>query len=483
MYTPTFRVIPSVVLSERYTDNAAQLTSAAAQSDWETDAAADLHIDYRSARANAMLDYRVNRLLHGHLSSLDTTQHNLSSSATLEAIEKWLFLDARASIAQQNRSAFGVAGIADVTSTSENRVETTTYQVSPYIRGKFTEAATYFFRVNGAETHTGGGAIPDSKTYQWNGFVKNAPSAGRLGWSVDGNAFSFDNNTVDKRYNSIVRGTVTFEIDGQLHMSLSAGRESSDLDGLGRRNTNSPGLGLEWSPSQRTQMAAVTQKRFFGNDHLVALAHRTALTARRFSSTREIAFSTNDLAGSSPVSVNSLLLDLLASAIPDPNARAEAAQRRFTQTGIPATSGIQDGLLTVRPFLSRHQEASVALIGTRNTATISLGRREQRAIDGNSTAPGSGTPIEEFRQFGANAAWAYRLSPVSTLQMVASYLRTKGLFLENLSTTQRLQSLFFVTQLGPRTSASLGVQRTIFDSTVINGYRENAVVASLSLRF
>lgn len=480
---PAFSIVPLTELSERYTDNAALAASTVAQSDWTTDAMAGLRIDYRGARANAMLDYRVNRLFHGRLSNLNITQHRLSSSASLEAVEKWLFLDARATITPQNRSAFGVAGISDITAVSANRVETTTYQVSPYIRGNLADVATYLVRLSGTETHTGESAFPDSRTYQWSGFVRNAPSAGRVGWSVDGNAFSIDNGTVSDQYDAIIRGTATFEIDGQLHASVSAGRETSDLDGNGKRVTNSPGVGLEWSPSARTQMAAVTQKRFFGNDHIFTFAHRTAVTAWRYSSTKEVAFSANELAASNPISVNSLLLDLLASAIPDPKARADAAQQRFVQTGIPTSSGIQDGILAVRPFLSRHQEASVALVGIRNTATITVGKRERRAIDGNNAPPNIVAPIEEIRQRTANVAWAYRLSPISTIRTVISYLHTEGLYSESLSSTQRLQSLFFITQLGPRTSTSIGLQRILFDSTLVGNYRENAVVASLTAHF
>ena len=479
--TPSFRVFPVVELGERYTDNATLATSAA-QSDWVTDAAAGLGVEYRAARANALLDYRVNRLIYRQQSNLNSTQHLLSSRASLEAVEKWLFLDASASITQQNRSAFGIAGITDFTNTRANRVETTTYQLSPYVLGNFMDVTTYLLRVNGAETRAGESAFPDSRTYEWTGFVKNAPAARRLGWSVDGNSLSVRNSTVGRRQDSRLRASLLFEIDVQLRMSLGGGKESSDLDGRDRRATSTYGLGFEWTPSQRTQMAAITQRRFFGNDHLVAIAHRTARTAWRFSSAREIAVSTNELAASNPASANSVLLDL-PSTVPDPNARLDVAAPTLGQTGMTAPSGIQGGFFTVRPFLSRRQEASMVMQGSRNTITIAVGRREQRAVDGSSVTPGSSARIEEFRQYGANAAWAYRLSPVSTLTTVVSRFRTEGLFSENLTTTQRLQSLFFVTRLGPRTSVSLGVRRVLFDSTVLNSNRENTFVSTLSVRF
>ena len=480
---PSLRIIPLIELTERHSDNVAPVTATPAQSDWITDAAAGFRVEYRAARANVQIDYRMNRLYYDKFSKLDATQHLLSSSASLEAVERWLFLDASARITQENRSAFGVTDIAGITSTSTNRIEATSYQVAPYVRGNIKDVATYLLRVDATETRTGESAFPASRTYQWTGFVKNAPSAGRFGWSVNGGILSIDKSAVDKRKDSRLTATATFEVDPQLHISLSAGAESSNLEGLGTHTTSMRGLGLEWSPSERTIMAAVTQKRFFGNDHLVTIAHRTPLTIWRFSSIKEVAISTEGVAASNPFSVNNLLLDLLASSIPDPKARAEEAQRRLEQTGIPASSGIQSGFLTSRPFLSFQQEASAALLGLRNTITLTAGRREQRALDSNAFTPGGAVPIEQYNQFSANIAWAYRLTPLSTMNLVISRVHSEGVYTDNRSTTQRFLSLFFVTRLGQHTSLSIGSQRVQFDSNVANSHQDNAFASTLSVRF
>ena len=480
---PSFRIIPTLNIGERYTDNAASVGASLAKSDWVTDAAAGLSMDYRAARASANIDFQVDRLIHSSLSSLNNTQRRLNSNATLEAVEKWLFLDARANISQQSRSAFGSADVTEVASSRSNRIETNTYQFAPYVRGTIGNLASYQLRLNASETRTGETAFPDSRTSELTGFIKSAPSADRFGWSIDGNSLILDNDVAGKRRDTRIRASITAKLDAQMQVSVSGGTETTDLDSLQKRTRNTFGFGAEWSPSQRTKMTAVTQKRFFGNDHLVSITHRTPLTAWALSGAKEIAISSNELTGSNPSSVNSLLLDLLASTIPDPVGRADATQGRFEQTGIPATSGFQGGFLTFSPFVSRRLEASVVLRGTRNTATIAIGQREQRALNVISTSPTGASAVEEFRQSRYNATWAYRLSTTSNLRMVLSQFRTEGLYTGNQNTTQRLQSLFFVTQLGPLTSASLGVQRIVFDSTVASNYRENMFVSSMSIRF
>ncbi len=477
--------MPFLSITERYSDNVALAVPSAAISDWVTDAAAGLGLVYRAARASAQLDYRVNRLFHSKVSGLDSTQQFLNSGANFEAVEKWLFIDARADITQGNRSAFGPTDIAGVTGTSANRVETTTFQVAPNIRGPIKDLATYSLRMNAVETRARESAFPDSRSYLWTGFVKNARSAGRFGWSVTGGSLSVENDAIGKREDARVAGALTFEVDPQLHLSVSAGKESSDLDGQEKSVTNTGGVGLEWSPGPRTQLAAVTQTRFFGKDHLITITHRTPLTAWRFASIKEPAFASDGGSASNPFSVSNLMQDLLASSIPDPVARAEAVQQRLEQTGVPTSSGILSGTLTSRPFLSTRQDASVVLLGSRNTVTMALGQREQRALDGNTITPGGGAPIEEYRQQSANLAWAYRLTPVSTLTLVLSYLHTVDLYIDSRKTTERFQSLFFATRLGPHMSFSLGMERVQFDTTLAtrNSYRENAFASSLSFRF
>jgi hypothetical protein len=53
----------------------------------------------------------------------------------------------------------------------------------------------------------------------------------------------------------------------------------------------------------------------------------------------------------------------------------------------------------------------------------------------------------------------------------------------NLTSTQRLASLGFSTQLGRRTFASVAVRRTQFESAFAAGFRENALIGTVTLLF
>lgn len=74
----------------------------------------------------------------------NNTQNSLNAFGTLEAVENWLFIDASGNIYQQSISAFGAAPISPGVNTNVNSniTETSTYQVSPYIRGSFAALPT-----------------------------------------------------------------------------------------------------------------------------------------------------------------------------------------------------------------------------------------------------------------------------------------------------------------------------------------------------
>lgn len=480
---PAFRFNPGIEVQERHTDNVTLLNAVDARSDWVTDTAATINAQYRRRQADVSVDFRINKLFHERFANLDTTLRNMKAVAKLEPVEKWLFLDARGDIGQQNRSVFGPAGISDISSISRNRIETSSYQIAPSIRGNLTNAATYMVRANASELRTGDVNFPDSKSREWTGNLKSAAGGSVLGWALEGNRLSIENDAIQKRQDSRVRASLTFAVDQQLHLSAGTGREYSDLDGKEKTVSNTPGFGIEWSLGPRTQLAALTQKRFFGNDHLVVLAHRTALTTWRFSSAKEIAIPTNEPASSNPFSVNNLLLALLASSIPEGAEKLEEAQKKFEETGVPSISGIRGGVLFIRPLLNRRENAAIGLKGLRNTITIEVERREQRAIDGSSALPGTVAPIEDVRQRTANATWAYRLSRVSVLRLNASYLHAEGLSSNRLTSTQRLQGIYLSTQLSEQLSASASVQRVRFESTLAANYRETSYLSAVTYRF
>jgi uncharacterized protein (PEP-CTERM system associated) len=173
---------------------------------------------------------------------------------------------------------------------------------------------------------------------------------------------------------------------------------------------------------------------------------------------------------------------LLTSAIPDPEEREAAVRRRLEEIGITGNSALSSSAYTARPFIYWNTAASAALLGTTNTVTLTYSNREQRGF-GASLAGGAVVLDDDFRQKGFNANWAYKLSPLTSLTLLATTLQTTGLTITALKTRQDSVSLFLSSQIGPRTSTSFGFRFVDFSSSVaFASYRENAVFGTLSIR-
>ena len=478
-----WRITPEISLAESYTDNAALVPSAIAKKSWVTESTPGIRIEKRGVRSRVYLDYRLRDFRYSGDSRLNNSQHLLASNAVVEVIDNWLFVDASANITQQNRSAFSIAGATDTSGPNGNRVETATNQISPRISGKLVDLAAYQLRLVAADIRSKDPVLPDTIGRQWNGFIKNERAIFGLGWSVDGNALSFRNKVVGKAFDERVRGSLSYEVDPQIHVSAIVGRESTNFAGLQKTSANTSGFGLEWSPSTRTQFAAVKEKRFFGDSHSVILKHRTALSAWSFSSNRDVTASSGQLTATGSGSTAGLLSDLLVAAIPDPIAREAAVRKRLEESGIPAGSALSGGFATGRPYVIRSDEASVALVGVKNTVTLIFSRRNQQAFGPAIGATDSFSLSNDILQQGFNLNWALRLSPLSSISLIATSLRSEGLSVAGLDSRQRTLNLLFSTRVGQNTFIAFGARRVHLDNSLNTSYRENAVLASVSLRY
>ncbi len=476
-----WQVVPRVTLSETYTDNATLAAPGSAQSDWVRVLTPGIQISGAGPRVSGRFDYSLQDLAYANQTQLNSRRNLLSSFATVEAVENWLFVDARASITQQNTSAFSAAA-QDPAGAISNRTETTQYQVSPYLRGRVSDIAAYQVRFSRTETQTSNGAVPATQTAQWVARIRNTPSSSKLGWSLDSDAMTIRNDTMGNKQSGRIRASLIYDIYPELHASVMYGRENTNYASSATQVINTPGVGLEWSPGARTQFAAVRERRFFGDGQSLLFSHRTPLLALKYTDDKDVTAMSNQIAAGGQGSVQALMSDLLTSSIPDPTARAQAVRSSLEQAG--ASSPPAGGFITSRIFISHSRDASAVLMGRRNTMTIRLNQRDNQSIGlGAVASADSFSSSADIRQQTASASWTHRLSPLSSITNSVSSLHTSGSGATGLESRQNAHNAFFATRIGAKTTASVGVRRTRFSSTVSPGYRENALVGTLSMTF
>jgi uncharacterized protein (PEP-CTERM system associated) len=435
-------------------------------------------MDYKAARARARVEFRLHDARYSTDSSLDDTRRFLDANGTVEAVEKWLYLDAHADITQQNRSAFGTSSTPDRPTVSGNQVETSVVKLSPHIAGELGSVATYRLRFNAADVRTDDATLADTKLQEWVGRIAPVRVAGRLSWAVDGQLLKARNDVIGSVDDRRIRGAAIFAVSPQFRISLYEGYESNTFESPERSSDDTPGAGISWTPSEHTQLAAVYEKRFFGDGHSLAFNHRTGRTSFRLTSVRDAAVLPGvGLGGGS--AVTALLADLVAASVIDPEERAAAARQRLEDFGLASYSSLGSSVLSSQPIVYRLTEAQVAFTNPRDIVTLTYGYRDQRTL---------GTvilvPENDYRQRGAEANWGHRLTPVTTLNLFASYVRTEGVTAGAAESKQGRYGASLTSRLGPRSTAVVGVRRGKLDTTAVAGdYTENAVFAAFTVRF
>lgn len=476
----SWQIKPLVSVTETYSDNMA-LVSGAPQQGWISDIAPGIRIDGASARLTAYLDYRRQNLYYQGNSAWNRQQNQLNAFAKLEAVDDWLFVDARSTIGQRNQSVFTPVS-ADGTSAAANQAETRTALVSPYIRGQLSNVADYLVRYSVADLRSDDDTLADTRVNQYLGSVKSR-SLGRIGWFGDVIGTKVKNDLVGDRDDTRFRAGIVVPVGAHLHLSASGGRERTNYASADHETTSTSGAGVEWSPGKRTQAALLREKRFFGYGHSLLLAHRTALTAWRYSDNKDVAMLPTLLGGYSPGSIQELMSDLLEASIPDPLERSRAVRARMDISGVASTFSGAEGVLTSRLYIDRVREASVALLGVRNTLTFLLRQRDEELLAFAPAATDSFSDSANIRERSASLAWLYRLAPLTTLSISLVHRKSEAMDVAGLREKQDAQTIALGFRLAPNATASLGARRARSDGSMNGLVRENAAVASYMQQF
>lgn len=482
---PAWRIVPSMAVDLTYTDNVRQV-STAKKSDLVTRLSPGIVIEGRGGHVTGRLDYRWQEYMYANDSKRNNQQNSLNANGTVELVDQWLYLDGRGSISQQAVSAFGTQGVSNELANA-NRTETSTYQWSPYIRGRLGGVADYTLRYTGSRTKAGTGELAVGSgitSSAWSGRLTGDTALSRLGWSVDLQQQKMERSTARDTQSKRAVGSLEYRIDPQVKLRVSLGRESDDYSSTQNQSRTVHGYGVEWAPTERTNVALNRETRSFGDSHHASFQHRTALTAWRLSQSKSVTTPSDRLLNTPLGSAFDLLNLQLTSSIPDPFARAQVVNQQLQQLGIPANAQAFGTIVTSRVYISRRQEASFILTGATNVVTLSVDRSDNQVLGTGGVVADDFSISPSIQQSGFTTSWAHKLSPDTAVTLNGRQSRNKG-STAGLETKLNSLSLLLTTKLGPKTSATMGLRQTHSNSngTTANGYDEQAVTGSLFVTF
>jgi uncharacterized protein (PEP-CTERM system associated) len=438
-----------------------------------------VQISAGAGRLRGHLDYSLNAIHHTQAvlgsDQADSLQHSLNAAFNAELVERRAFVEASANITQQALSAYGQQSV-DGTQINGNRSEVSQVSVRPYVQGNLAGWATYRVGLNADATHAAGSPTPNSHNTGASLTLGSASTGAWLGWgaSATQQRTNFGSQATDSSRLSV---SLLMRPDPEWQGSLRGGTESTAIGSFYRKTYNNWGGELRWTPSPRTTVQVAGDQRYFGGSHQVLLEHRFPTSSVRYTSSRDAYDAASGFGVGQPVTIYQMLYAQLASVQPDPALRDQLVRDTLLTLQLNGNARVAGGFVNGGATLQRRDDLSMTYLGRRSNFTLQAFSSESRRID-TTTLGVDTTPV---RQAGLNATIIYRLSPVTSVNLSGSGLRTSG------TATQAGNRLKSVTlsaskRLTKFASASLSARYSDFDGAS-NPYREAGLSASLSLRF
>lgn len=487
-----FTIKPRITLTETLTDNVAVSGGQGSkESGFITQLAPGVRIDAKTARLKAYFDYALTGIFYSTSSLNSQTQNALNTFGTLEAVSNWMYLDFSGLIAQQTISAFGAQSPSNA-NINTNSSETSTYRLSPYIRGQLAGVADYTLRYTWSTTQSNASAASDIELSDWAGLLRGSTPFQNLKWSINATLQNASYSRGRTSEAERLYGMLTYTVVPQFRVSLSGGQESNNYASQNAENRLTHGYGFDWTPTERTQISAFKERRFFGDGHRYSLSHRFPLSSIRYSDTKDVSVLPNQFTSVGLGTVFDLFRQIctqqLSSLYTDPIQLDQAANVCATnvlnQAGIAPNTQVTSSFLTSRATVQRSQQLALALLGTRNTLTLLFNRNESQSILASSTVSDDFllNGSNNIRQRGISFNLSHKLSAISSINMMASRQESTSTGASALKATTMMYQANLTSRLGAKTTGGISVRRTEFDNST-NSYTENALIGTLSVIF
>lgn len=496
VHAGNWTVTPALQWQELWSDNIRLAAPGFERADLVTQLTPAVRISGQGGRVKLNLDGAWQIMRYERGTSPSRSLPTLSSTASLEVVDNWFFLEGQASISQQAASAFG-AQLARTANVNNNVTRTSNHSLSPYIHGTVGSDLTYDLRFRNTQTGStssvaaNGSTGTNNNTEAWTGSLRWGTAA-RLfnveaSFSESSTTYSTNQVSTSSKYDKL---TGYFNPDAHLVLFASVGRETNrgGLSLAANRTGVGPsrGMGLRWDVNPRTSLSVQRDWRYFGPSDHVSLTHRFERSALNVGYSRDRTTSQGMLQQSAGGSYYQLYSRMLAAAYPDPVQRDLAVRQLLVSQGLSGADAPVLGFLSDNILIQRALNISYAITGVRNTLTFLASRIDNRTDTVVSAADFLST-YTTLGQRSLSVTWGFKASPYSTLTASLTRLRSEGTTVNGLGTYTRQSSvnLLWNTQLTSHASGTVSLRHVLAEgSTAGTGtYKENAASATLGYRY
>ncbi len=430
-----------------------------------------------TARIKGFADYTLRATHYLHHTSANQIWHNLFARGTIEAIEKRVFVDVFGLATLQPISAFGPTGGGPANS---NMTQTTTFRVSPYVKGYFSGGMDYEARYSIQDSRYDTNTRSNVVVNDWLLHLGRQSVGQVFGWGVDATQQNADYSSGRNIDTTALRARLNYMPVSQLRLGAIGGFESTNQLSPERKSHNIVGFGLDWRPSPRARFYFERESRYFGASHNAIFEYKTAQSVWSYTDKRGIVTGLGARSGSMGPLFD-LLNGFYAQREPNADRRAAMVLGQIARLGFPADMQVFPDFLTSSSTLQRLQQLSLALLGQRSTVTLLVMRSDSRLLD-NSLLLGDDFNINSrIRQRGWNLMLAHRLTPNASVNASIGEIRSLG-SVPGLETRTRPFIVGWSTLVARRTNVGIQLRRILSDGNV-NRYGESAVMGFITHRF
>jgi uncharacterized protein (PEP-CTERM system associated) len=406
---------------------------------------------------------------------------------SVQAVERFLFVDASLRASQTNANPFGAR--PEPGATGENSMTTTAFRLAPRIEG--TAPGDIRYQLLSENGWTNDFNAPATATDAVGYFGRHTLSVGHearpFGWRAEAqhSETRYRDSTLEPLKVDLGRVTLGYLVGEDVTLGVRGGAEHTNFATTGDKQGGSIyGAELRWNPSPRTQLSAWQEHRFFGSSWQLDFKYRTPRFAWSIGSSRQLDTSPQALLDLPPTDNVAALLDaILTTRFPDPIDRARIVNDLITQGHLPSSSLQPITLQAQRLSVVQQTNASVAVLGVRNSLTVSFYRsKTEDAVDSGPLA--AGTAVTNNLQYGASVVLAHRLTPQIDLVGSAEWSHIQGLdTFDSERSIQRTLGLRLNTALSRRTFAYAGLRQRSFNANTTGPSDETAAYVGLDHRF
>jgi uncharacterized protein (PEP-CTERM system associated) len=333
---------PRVELRETYTDNVHLATIGLEQPDVVTELKPGFALELNGRRLKGHADYTLDYLRYRDRKTDKDKLHSFFGEVGLEAVDDWLFVEAKGNVGQVLIDPFGTYAIGEnAINLSANRAEIRSYSVTPYVRHDIGDFARGEVRYAHESVSSDADRMSNTQTDRKTLVLSSGPAFHNVGWGLLLNDETIDFASVGKVGITTALGVLKYNVSRQFALTSTLGHEKYGYLAVDNRSSGAFWtVGFGWRPSVRTLLDFSVGHRFYGTTASLNFNHSSRRTAWQVSYNEDITTTQQQFAvGARNTTLNTAaFIDRLwTTLIPDVNARQAAVLAFIRESGLPAT--------------------------------------------------------------------------------------------------------------------------------------------------